>query len=77
MGDQKVSRKRLSEATAISRPSLANKLDGKVEFTYAELLSVIEVLGIAWEELLDASPLSDPRRVRLGDMSPLPEQPPL
>jgi transcriptional regulator with XRE-family HTH domain len=52
MGDLRWSRKRLSEATGISRPSLSNKLNGDVEFTYAELLAVIDALGVAWEELL-------------------------
>ncbi|HZC09835.1 MAG TPA: helix-turn-helix transcriptional regulator [Mycobacterium sp.] len=52
MGDLRWSRKRLSEVTGISRPSLSNKLNGDVEFTYAELLAVIDALGVAWEELL-------------------------
>lgn len=52
MGDQRWSRKRLAEVTGISRPSLSNKLNGDVEFTYAELIAVIEALGVAWEELL-------------------------
>jgi transcriptional regulator with XRE-family HTH domain len=52
MGDQRWTRKRLSEVTGISRPSLSNKLNGDVEFTYAELVSVIDALGVAWEELL-------------------------
>jgi hypothetical protein len=52
MGDLRWSRKRLSEATGISRPSLSNKLNGDVEFTYAELVAVIDALGVAWEELL-------------------------
>jgi transcriptional regulator with XRE-family HTH domain len=55
MGDLRWSRKRLSEVTGISRPSLSKKLDGDVEFTYAELVAVIDALGVAWEELL-ASP---------------------
>jgi transcriptional regulator with XRE-family HTH domain len=68
MGAQKLSRKRLSELTGISRPSLANKLDGKVSFTYDELLAVIEALGVAWDELL-AGPLMEPPP-RLRDLSP-------
>jgi ubiquinone biosynthesis protein UbiJ len=52
MGDLRWSRKRLSEVTGISRPSLSNKLNGDVEFTYAELVAVIDALGVAWEELL-------------------------
>jgi transcriptional regulator with XRE-family HTH domain len=82
MGDQKLSRKRLSEATGISRPSLANKLDGKVSFTYDELLLVIEVLGVAWEELLaghDAtSPVAEASRtyepIRLRDVQARPDR---
>lgn len=52
MGDQRWSRKKLAERTGISRPSLSNKLNGDVEFTYAELVAVIDALGVAWEELL-------------------------
>lgn len=52
MGDKRWSRKKLAESTGISRPSLSNKLNGEVEFTYAELVVVIEALGVAWEELL-------------------------
>lgn len=52
MGDKRWSRKKLAEMTGISRPSLSNKLNGDVDFTYAELVTVIDVLGVAWEELL-------------------------
>lgn len=61
MGDQRWSRKKLSERTGISRPSLSNKLNGDVEFTYAELVAVIEALGVAWEELL-ANPFPEATR---------------
>ncbi len=71
MGDQKLSRRRLSEATGISRPSLANKLDGKVALTCAELMSIIEVLGVAWEELL----ADDDRPHRLRDFHARPDRP--
>jgi transcriptional regulator with XRE-family HTH domain len=52
MGDKRWSRKKLAERTGISRPSLSNKLNGDVDFTYAELLAVIEVLEVEWEGLL-------------------------
>ncbi len=82
MGAKKVSRKRLAEVTGISRPSLANKLDGKVSFTYDELLAVVAALDLTWEALLTDSrdtlsaELRAPR-VRLSDTSTLPGQPPL
>jgi len=82
MGAQKVSRKQLADATGISRPSLANKLDGKVSFTYDELLAVVAALDVTWEALLTeghdslSAQLRAPR-VRLSDMSVLPGQPPL
>lgn len=69
MGDRKVSRSKLSRATGISRPSLATKLDGQVEFTYAEVVAVIDVLGVPWEELLDPAPLREPP-VRLRELKP-------
>jgi transcriptional regulator with XRE-family HTH domain len=82
MGDQKLSRKRLSEASGISRPSLSNKLDGKVPFTYDELLLVVAVLGVAWDELLaghdddgrvaDASRAYEP--IRLRDLHARPDR---
>jgi transcriptional regulator with XRE-family HTH domain len=82
MGDQKLSRKRLAEATGISRPSLANKLDGKVSFTYDELLRIVTVLDVAWDELLaghdDTSRLADASRtyepVRLRDFQARPDR---
>ncbi|OBB89122.1 hypothetical protein A5760_23055 [Mycobacterium colombiense] len=83
MGAQKLSRKRMAEAVDISRPSLANKLDAKVPFTYNELLRVIAVLGVAWEELLaghrDDSPLADASRdynrpIRLRDFQARPDR---
>jgi transcriptional regulator with XRE-family HTH domain len=52
MGDQRWSRKKLAEVTGISRPSLSNKLNGDVAFTYDELVAVIDALGVAWEALL-------------------------
>jgi transcriptional regulator with XRE-family HTH domain len=55
MGDKRWSRKKLAEVTGISRPSLSNRLNGDVDFTYAELRAVIEALEVEWEELL-ASP---------------------
>jgi transcriptional regulator with XRE-family HTH domain len=82
MGAKKMSRKRLAEVTGISRPSLANKLDGKVSFTYDELLAVVAALDVSWEALLTESrgklsaEAQEPR-VRLSDMSLLPGQPPL
>lgn len=54
MGDQKMTRLRLSQLAVISRPSLANKLDGRVQFTYPELMRVIDVLGLSWRDLLRA-----------------------
>jgi transcriptional regulator with XRE-family HTH domain len=82
MGDQKLSRKRLAEATGISRPSLANKLDGKVSFTYDELLRIVTVLDVAWEELLaghdDTGRLADAsrtyERIRLRDLKSRPDR---
>lgn len=60
MGDQRWSRKRLAEVTGISRPSLSNKLNGDVSFTYDELVALIDALGVAWEELL-ANPFPEGR----------------
>jgi transcriptional regulator with XRE-family HTH domain len=82
MGDQKLSRKRLAEAASISRPSLANKLDGKVSFTYDELLRIVTILDVAWDELLaghdDAGRLSDASRTyepaRLRDFQARPDR---
>jgi transcriptional regulator with XRE-family HTH domain len=82
MGDQKLSRKRLSEASGISRPSLSRKLDGKVPFTYDELLRIVTVLDVAWDELLaghdDTSRLADASRtyepVRLRDFHARPDR---
>lgn len=74
MGDQRVSRSKLSKVTGISRPSLATKLDGRVEFTYAELVAVIEALGLAWEELLDPTPAADEPVVKLRNLAPRPDR---
>jgi transcriptional regulator with XRE-family HTH domain len=82
MGDQKLSRKRLAEATGISRPSLANKLDGKVPFTYDELLRIVTVLDVAWDQLLaghdDTSRLAEASRtyepIRLRDVQARPDR---
>lgn len=52
MGERKMTRKRLAELSGISRPSLSNKLDCKVSFTYDELLAVIDALEISWVRLL-------------------------
>lgn len=71
MGTNKVSRSALAEATGISRPSLANKLDGKVSFTYDEVIRVIETLGIAWEDLLGEH---DDEPFRLRDFKPRPDR---
>jgi hypothetical protein len=69
MGDQKMSRKQLSVATHISRPSMANKLDAQVAFTYDELLRVIDALGVSWEELLADSASSYEGPVRIRDLA--------
>lgn len=60
MGAQKVSRKRLAEHTGISRPSLANKLDGKVPFTYDEFGRVVAALNLNWSLLLAEAPTGSP-----------------
>lgn len=60
MGAQKVSRKWLSEQTGISRPSLANKLDGKVPFTYDEFGRVVAALDLDWGLLLAETPAGSP-----------------
>ncbi|AXH46810.1 helix-turn-helix DNA-binding domain protein [Mycobacterium phage Acolyte] len=65
MGGQKLTRKHLAEASGISRPSIANKLDGKVAFTYDELLRVVEILDVAWEDLFAED--EDDRPIRLRD----------
>jgi transcriptional regulator with XRE-family HTH domain len=65
MGDQKLSRKRLAMEAGISRPSLANKLDAQVSFTYDELVRIVEVLGVSWDALLSEggdNPLDDALR---------------
>lgn len=54
MGAQKVSRKRLSETTGISRRALARKLDGEVPFTYEEFSGVVAALHLDWSLLLSA-----------------------
>lgn len=61
MGAQKVSRKRLAEHTGISRPSLANKLDGKVPFTYDEFGRVVAALDLDWSLLLAETPAQSTR----------------
>lgn len=66
MGDKRWSRKKLAEVTGISRSTLSNKLNGDSDFTYPELLTVIEALGVEWEELL-ANPFSE---VRASSTSP-------
>lgn len=52
MGADKVSRLRLAASTNISRPSLANKLDGQVQFTYDELRRIVAALGLDWRQLI-------------------------
>lgn len=52
MGAQKITRTKLAQMTGISRPSLGNKLDGNVPFTYDELVAIITALGISWRVLL-------------------------
>jgi hypothetical protein len=74
MGDQKVTRKALAQASGISRPSLAHKLDGRVPFTYNELVRIIESLGVVWQDLLADQPEEEPEpestRIRLRDFKP-------
>jgi transcriptional regulator with XRE-family HTH domain len=73
MGDQKISRKRLAAEAKISRPSLASKVDGRVPFTYNEVLRVIEVLGVSMEILLDDEEEED-GPIRLKDFGPHPDR---
>ncbi|GAB1813881.1 hypothetical protein MUNTM_29200 [Mycobacterium sp. MUNTM1] len=73
MGDQKRSRTRLSKETGISRPSLSNKLDGKVDFTYSELITVAEALGVPLDKLLAEE--DEERPYRLRDLRPRPDRP--
>lgn len=64
MGERKITRSWLSEQTGISRPSLSNKLDGKVCFTYNELRAVIQALDLSWIALLStrSMPVQHPNR---------------
>lgn len=62
MGAQKMSRKSLAEQTDISRRALANKLDGKVPFTYDEFGRVVAALSLDWSLLLaETSPTTQTR----------------
>lgn len=48
MGDVKMSRAKLSDATDISRTSIAAKLDGRVAFTLDEIVRVAHALNRSW-----------------------------
>lgn len=84
MGDQKISRKRLAQLTEISRPSLANKLDAQVPFTYDELTRVVDALGLQFDALFaagaDDSPLGDAAKnyepLRISQFGPHPGRKP-
>lgn len=73
MGDQKLSRTRLSNETGISRPSLSSKLDGKVEFTYSEIRTIAQAVDVPLEKLLAGE--DDERPFRLRDLRPRPDRP--
>lgn len=73
MGDRKLSRTRLSHETGISRPSLSSKLDGKVEFTYSELLTIAQAVDVPLDKLLAGD--DDERPFRLSDLRPRPDRP--
>jgi transcriptional regulator with XRE-family HTH domain len=66
MGIQKISRTKLAMASGITRSSLANKLDGYVEFTVGEIKSIAIALGKTWLWVMtgDESP---PPPVRRGE----------
>lgn len=64
MGIHKISRTKLSLASGITRSSLANKLDGDVEFTVGEIDAVADALGKTWLWVMtgDESPPPPVRR---------------
>lgn len=66
MGIQKISRTKLAVASGITRSSLANKLDGEVEFTVGEIDAIATALGKTWLWVMtgDESP---PPPVRRGE----------
>lgn len=48
MGVHKISRSKLAMASGITRSSLANKLDGEVEFTVGEIDAIATAIGKTW-----------------------------
>jgi len=48
MGIHKISRTKLAMASGITRSSLANKLDGDVEFTVGEIDAIADALRKSW-----------------------------
>jgi len=65
MGDVKLSRVKLSEATGISRSSLAAKLDGEVEFTLTEIALIAEAINQSWLAVLTGTYKSPPPHATL------------
>lgn len=73
MGINKVSRTKLALASGITRSSLANKLDGPVEFTVSEIMAIAHALGRSWMWVMtgeQTKPPTDPSR--LGESNPRP-----
>jgi transcriptional regulator with XRE-family HTH domain len=77
MGDKKLSRKALAEASGISRTSLGTKLDGDVPFTVDEILAVARAINRSWVWVLTGIDSNDPGPPSpyRGWPSPLPTQP--
>lgn len=53
MGERKITRTVLSNASGISQSSLGKKLDKQTPFTYDEMDRVLEALGLSWKWLVD------------------------
>lgn len=48
MGDKKLSRKALALRSGVTRTSLGDKLDGRVEFTIADIIKIADAIGESW-----------------------------
>ena len=77
LGDKKISRNRLAAASGISRTSLANKLDGLVDFTISEVIDIAHALETSWVWVLTGVELAHPRvgDGQTSDPSPAPKAP--
>jgi transcriptional regulator with XRE-family HTH domain len=71
MGDVKLSRSQLALASGINRTSLADRLDGHVDFTLGDISAIAQAIGRSWLWVLtggEGDPLPPSKRgARGGD----------